>query len=238
MSLEVPSTFKMFGLTFTSVNMISATLAAIIVFLVIFALSRNLQLRPTKRQNVLEWMADFTNGIVKGSIEGSNAKAFNLFAFVLFFFIFISNQLGLFIQVAWNGETYIKSPTADPIITLTLALISLTLAHFAGVMKFGFKKYFTNTYFKPFVWWLPISVFEEFTNFLTLGLRIFGNIFAGEMLLKLIANFAVPHGIIMMVAMAPFELAWQGFSVFLGSIQAFVFVTLTSVYISQKIQSE
>ncbi|XIF20437.1 MAG: F0F1 ATP synthase subunit A [Acetilactobacillus jinshanensis] len=208
-----------------------------IVFFDGYALSRNLQVKPTTiKQNVFEWMANFTNGMVKGTMNGDDAPKFNLYAFTLFFFIFVANQLGMLLQVKLpNGVTYVKSPTSDPVVTLTLALMSLMLAHFAGIMKFGFKKYFSNTYFKPFKVWLPISVFGEFTNFLTLGLRLFGNIFAGELLLKVIGNFAFSHGALTLIAGAPLGIIWQGFSVFIGSIQAFVFVILSSVYISQKL---
>ncbi|MCK8623975.1 F0F1 ATP synthase subunit A [Apilactobacillus xinyiensis] len=232
------STFKLFGLTFNVGNMISVFVTSVVVFLLMFFLSRKLRLVPTGKQNALEMMADFTNNIVKGSLDKDTSRAFSLYAFVLFFFILISNQLGLFIQLTYNDVSYVKSPTADPIVTMTLALMTLMLAHFAGVSKFGFKGYFSNTYLKPFKVWLPLSIFEEFTNFLTLGLRLFGNIFAGEMLLSVIMNFAFSHGPITMVIAVPLTLIWQGFSVFLGSIQAFVFVTLTSVYISQKIEVE
>ncbi len=84
----------------------------------------------------------------------------------------------------------------------------------------------------------PIGVFTEFIDFLTLGLRIFGVIFAGEMLLKMIGGIAFSGGILNMVIAIPLALIWQGFSVFLGSIQAFVFVTLTTVYISHKVEDE
>ncbi len=82
---------------------------------------------------------------------------------------------------------------------------------------------------------LPVNIIEDFANFLTLGLRIFGNIFAGELLMSLIANMAFSHGPLTIIPGLLLELAWQGFSVFIGSIQAYVFVTLTTVYISRKI---
>lgn len=237
---EKYSTFKFLGLTFDRGNMVAGLVAAVLVFALIYYVSRNLQVKPTStRQNVFEWMADFTNGIVKGTINGNDAHKFNLFAFTLFFFIFVANQLGLFLHVAFTNQvTYVKSPTSDPVMTLTLALMSLMIAHFAGIMKFGFKKYFSNTYLQPFKVWLPISVFGEFTNFLTLGLRLFGNIFAGEMLMSVIAKFAFSHGVWTIIAGAPLGILWQAFSVFIGAIQAFVFVTLTSVYISQKLPAQ
>ena len=233
---ESISTFQFLGLTFNTANIISGLATAIIVFGLVFALSRNLKLKPTGKQNVLEMMMDFTNGIVKDSIEGSDAKNFGLYSFTLFLFIFVSNQIGLFLQIAWNDVSYLRSPTADPIVTLTFSLITMMMAHYSGVLKFGFKGYFKNTYLSPFKVWLPIGVFTEFIDFLTLGLRIYGVIFAGEMLLKMIGGIAFSGGITNMLVAIPIALLWQGFSLFLGSIQAFVFVTLTFVYISHKVE--
>ncbi|TPR12638.1 F0F1 ATP synthase subunit A [Apilactobacillus timberlakei] len=235
---EPVSTFKLFGLTFDIGNMVSLVVVAAIVFFFIFALSRKLQIQPTKKQNVLEMIVEYTNGLSTNSLSAKNAKPYGLYAFVLFVFLFISNQLGLFLEVAYNGVTYVKSPTSNPVVTMTLAVMALGLAHFAGVSKLGFKGYFSSTYLKPFKLWLPLNIFEEFANFLTLGLRLFGNIFAGELLLGMVSNLVVTHGVVMVIPGFILGMAWVGFSIFIGTIQSLVFVILTFVYISQKIQPE
>jgi len=217
---------------------VSASVVFLLVVALVYFTSRHLAMKPTKGQNFLEWLIDFTNGILKGSIPAGDVGKFGLWGFTLFLFLFLSNEIGLFIQVATrSGATIMRSPTSDPIATLTFSLMTMMIAQFAGVWKLGYKAHFAN-YMKPFVFWLPISIFEEFTNFLTLGLRIFGVIFSGEMLLGVIWNLAVSHGIVTMIVALPIEMAWQGFSAFLGAIQAFVFVTLSSVYISQKLEVE
>ncbi|GEO68682.1 F0F1 ATP synthase subunit A [Levilactobacillus acidifarinae] len=231
------STFQFLGLTFSTANVVSGLVVFLLVVAIVFFTSRHLAMKPTKGQNFLEWLIEFTNGILKGSIPSNEVSGFGLYGFTLFLFLFLSNQLGLFIQLTFHNATIVRSPTSDPIVTLTFSLMTLMLAQFAGVQKLGYKKHFTN-YLKPFVFWLPISIFEEFTNFLTLGLRIFGVIFSGEMLLKLIWGLATSHGIATMIVAVPIEMVWQGFSAFLGAIQAFVFVTLSSVYISQKLEVE
>ncbi|CAM3024256.1 F0F1 ATP synthase subunit A [Lactiplantibacillus plajomi] len=231
-------TVKFLGLTFNIANDLSVLLTCVIVFLFVFLLSRHIALKPKGGQNVLEWLIEFTNGIVKGSIKGSDASHFGLYAFTLFLFIFVANQLGLFIHVQVGEFTYLKSPTADPIVTLTLSFMTVALAHAAGVQKNGMKGYL-KSYTAPFLVFLPINIFEQFTDFLTLGLRLFGNIFAGEMLLNKVAGLATGSGGWFSYVYAfPIEFLWQGFSVFIGSVQAFVFVTLTSVYISQKVSPE
>ncbi|GAJ26052.1 ATP synthase A chain [Liquorilactobacillus sucicola DSM 21376 = JCM 15457] len=229
---------KLFGIPFNLSNDIPGLITAVIVFFLLFWLSRSIQLRPNKRQNVIEWLIDFTNGIVKGVMPDEEGKRFGLLAFTLFVFIFIANQLGLMLQLTANDKSYISSPTSNAMTTLSLAFMVLMLAHFLGVKKFGFKGYFKNTYLSPIPFLFPLSVLEEFTNFLTLALRLYGNIYSGEVLLKLIYKLATSFGIASFIPAIPLELIWQGFSVFIGSIQAYVFVTLTMVYISQKVEKE
>lgn len=229
---------KLFGLSFNVGNCVAGLVTAIIVCAVLIWLSRNLQMKPTGKQNILEWIVDFTNGIVKSAIPDAQGNNYGLFAFVLFVFIFVANQLGLIIQFVIGDVTYVKSPTASPMTTLTLAFMVLVITHLAGVIRFGFKGYFKNSFLSPYPALFPIKLMEQFTNFITLALRLYGNIYAGEVLLKLIFQLAQSHGLLTFIPAIPLELIWQGFSVFIGSIQAYVFVTLTMVYISQKVEKE
>lgn len=83
----------------------------------------------------------------------------------------------------------------------------------------------------------PLKVIEEFANTLTLGLRLFGNIYAGEILLGLLAKLGGATFLGALGALVPM-LAWMGFSVFVGSIQAFIFVMLTMVYMAHKVSHD
>jgi F-type H+-transporting ATPase subunit a len=75
-----------------------------------------------------------------------------------------------------------------------------------------------------------MNIIEQFSKLLTLGLRLFGNIFAGEVMISVILKASF-FGIIPLIA-------WQGFSIFIGTIQAFIFTTLTMVYLSQNMKHE
>lgn len=236
MSGGTPSTFEFLGLTFNVGNMISILIACAVVLGLVYALSRHLTMKPGKGQNVLEYAVDFTNGIVNSSIPGKTSKTLGLWGFTLFMFIIIANLEGFFLHIDVSGVAFVKSPTSDPVVTMTLSLMTMTLAQFLGIRKLGYKGHFEN-YLKPFVFFLPINLFEEFTNFLTLGLRLFGNILSGEMLLGIIVNMA-HGGPVIWIGAFILELVWTGFSVFIGCIQAYVFVTLSSVYISRKIELE
>ncbi|SCC00298.1 F0F1 ATP synthase subunit A [Weissella bombi] len=234
--MEKTATFSIAGLTFDWNVVISTLVVVAVVFLLALWTSRKLVLKPAgkSKQNMLEWVIDFTNNIVDGSLPNKTGNGLKFFIFSLFLFIFVGNQLGVAFTVAVNGDTFLNSPTANPLVTMTLALIAISIAHFLGVEKQGFKNYFKSVYLSPFSVLLPLNLIEQFTSFLTLGLRLFGNIFAGEMVLSLLWQLAQSAGVVSFVPAFVLTIIWQAFSLFIGAIQAFVFVTLTTVYVSEK----
>jgi F-type H+-transporting ATPase subunit a len=100
----------------------------------------------------------------------------------------------------------------------------------------GFSEY-GKEFFKPMSFMFPLKIIEEFANTLTLGLRLYGNIYAGEILLGLLAGLGA-SGIFGALGAAVPMLVWQGFSIFVGAIQAFIFTMLTMVYISHKVSND
>src|SRR5699024_3688969 len=138
----------------------------------------------------------------------------------------VSNLMGVATLAVFGDELWWKSPTSDPGVTLALSTMVILLTHFYGIKIRGMKSY-TKSYFQPVSFLFPIKIIEEFSNTLTLGLRLFGNIYAGEVLLGLLAGATFSAwGFLSWVPL----LAWQGFSVFIGGIQAFIFTMLTMVY--------
>jgi F-type H+-transporting ATPase subunit a len=196
-------------------------------------------MKPKGKQNVLEFIVDFVRGIVSDNIPKKEVNDYHLLGFTFFMFVLVSNILGLVTKVViFPDEISLwKSPTADPLVTLTLALIAIALTHYYGVKKQGVKGYFVNSFMKPTAILLPIKIIEEFTNVLTLGLRLYGNIFAGEILLTLIAQLGASSPTKFVLAL-PLEVVWQTFSLFIGAVQAFIFVTLMMVYLSHKVEAE
>lgn len=237
--MEKSFVFKFMGLNFDLTGIIGSTLMALAVFLICFWLARKVEMKPNKRQNVFEYLLDFTNGIVKDNVSDVDAQNhLSLYAFVLFLFIWFMNQLGMFLEVKVDDWVFVKSPTADPVATMSFAMMTLLLSFTFGVQRFGVGGYLKN-YTQPVGFMLPINIIEEFTNFLTLSLRLYGNIYAGEVLLTLIGNdLAHAGGPFTLILAAPLAMIWQGFSVFIGSIQAYVFVTLSMVYIGKKVTTE
>ena len=237
--MEKSFVFKFMGLNFDLTGIIGSTLMALAVFLICLWLARKVEMKPNKRQNVFEYLLDFTNGIVKDNVSDVDAqKHLSLYALVLFLFIWFMNQLGMFMEVKVDDWVFIKSPTADPVATMSFAMMTLLLSFTFGVQRFGVGGHLKN-YTQPVGFMLPINIIEEFTNFLTLSLRLYGNIYAGEVLLTLIGNdLAHAGGPFTLILAAPLAMIWQGFSVFIGSIQAYVFVTLSMVYIGKKVTTE
>lgn len=224
------------GLNFNMANILMITIASLIVFILAVVSTRQLAMKPTGLQNFLEWVMDFVKGIIKNNMDWNTGGRFLILGMTLIMYIFVSNMLGLPFAIVLGGELWWKSPTADPAITLTLAIMVMGLSHYYGIKMRGGKHY-AKTYVSPMGFLFPLKIIEEFANTLTLGLRLYGNIFAGELLLGLLAGLGSSGVGGAIGAILPM-LAWQGFSVFVGSIQAFIFTMLTMVYISHKVSAD
>ena len=227
---------NVFGIPWLSVNLANV-LMIIVTSAIVFILSvlgaRKLQMKPTGAQNVMEWILEFIKGIVNDTMDWKTGKRFLPLAITLFSFILIANMLGVITTIIYEGEVWWTSPTADPGIVLTLSSLVIVLSHYYGIKLRGTGHY-VKSYFTP-VWFLfPIKLIEEFANTLTLGLRLFGNIFAGGVLLTLLVGLTT-SGIIGFIGGAIPYLAWLGFSIFIGAIQAFIFTMLSMVYIGHKV---
>lgn len=227
---------QVFGLWFNLSNVMMLIIAAVIVFLIAFIATRNLKLKPTGMQNFMEWIMDFVKGIIKSNMDWRDGGRFHVLGITLLMFIFVSNMLGLPFSIYVYEELWWKSPTADPTVTMTLAATIIILSHYYGIKQKGLKNYGAD-YLKPMPFLFPLKIIEEFANTLTLGLRLYGNIFAGEILLGLLAGLGGASIFGFAAAALPL-MAWQGFSIFIGAIQAFIFVMLTMVYISHKVADD
>ncbi|RLK64189.1 ATP synthase F0 subunit A [Atopobacter sp. AH10] len=222
-----------------SANVVLASLGSVaIAFFVMFFLSRRISLVPGRRQALLEMIVDFTNKIVGSAMDEKLGLPYRFFTFVLFIYIAVNNIIGLSMIIVYKGFSFWGSPTANAIVCLGLSAMVILLSHYKAVEKFGFRAYFKNTFLSPMPGMFPIKLIEEFTNTLTLGLRLYGNIYAGEILLSLIAMFATSSGLTRGILAVPLAMIWMGFSTFIGFIQAFVFSTLSNVYISHKLEVE
>jgi F-type H+-transporting ATPase subunit a len=229
--------FEFMGLWFNGANMLMITVASLIVFLIAVLSTRKLAMKPTGMQNFFEWVMDFVKGIINSTMDWKDGGRFHILGITLIMYVFVSNMLGLPFAIVVDEKLWWKSPTADPIITLTLAVMVLALSHYYGVKLKGVKGY-AEGFFSPMKFLFPLKIIEEFANTLTLGLRLYGNIFAGELLLSLLATGLAHQGIAGTIAAIPLTLVWQGFSIFVGTIQAYIFTMLTMVYLAHKVSHD
>lgn len=231
--------FKIGPIWFDGTVILMTLLTCIIVFAVVFICTRKLTLKPSGKQNAIEYVIDFVRGIISDQLPKEQINNYSLLGFTLFLFVLVSNEIGLVTKIVTKDEISLwKSPTADPFVTLSLAMMVIALTHYFGVKELGLKSYFKNSFLSPVGIIFPIKILEEFTNVISLGLRLYGNIFAGEVLLGLIVSMVNNLGWIALPLAIPLEMVWTGFSLFIGGIQAYVFVTLTMVFLSHKIELE
>ncbi|MCQ6279887.1 F0F1 ATP synthase subunit A [Bacillus sp. EB600] len=224
------------GLYFNLANILMITVASVIVFIIAVLSTRKMAMKPTGMQNFFEWVMDFVKGIINSTMDWKEGGRFQILGITLIMYIFVSNMLGLPFNIVIDDKLWWKSPTADPVITMTLSVMVVVLSHFYGIKLRGVKAY-GKTFFSPMGFLFPLKIIEEFANTLTLGLRLYGNIYAGELLLSLLAG-GLATGVVGTIAAVPLTLAWQGFSIFVGTIQSYIFTMLTMVYLSHKVSSD
>jgi F-type H+-transporting ATPase subunit a len=156
---------------------------------------------------------------------GEKTRRFVPLVVTLFFFILIANWLEMIpSQPHDTGYQYLPAPTGDVNMTYALALLVIVLVHVSSVRARGIKGYVKH-YFQPYKALFPINLIEEIAKPVTLALRLFGNIFAGGLMLILFAGlfsaFIVPLP----------DVVWKLFDgLFVGPIQAFIFSLLTILY--------
>ena len=201
--------------------------------------------KPGKMQNVLEWIVDFVKKLVSDNMDYEQGRPILGYLITLILFVFFSNILGLIPNFTFNlfehfhiefaqlnkifeGQ-FLASPTADINITMALALLSIFLVVYQGVKTKGL--HYFHHFIEPYKELVILNILDLLAKPLTLAFRLFGNIFAGEILLKVILMLP---GIWVLPGIFPSTI-WLGFSVFVGAIQAYVFTVLTTAYVAQAV---
>ena len=197
---------------------------------------------PSGTVSAVEMIVSFVDNTVKNTFHGRNPVIAPL-ALTIFVWVFFMNLMDL-VPVDLVPETlkmvgveYQKIvPSTDPNVTMGLALgvFILMLYYSITVKGFGFIKELTLSPFNHPVF-IPVNLFMEVVGLLakpfSLGLRLFGNMYAGEMIFILIASL-FSAGIVWMLPAAFMQVAWAIFHVLIITLQAFIFMVLTIVYLS------
>jgi len=142
----------------------------------------------------------------------------------IFFLVLVADWLEILPGIFHNTD-YIPSPSADVNLCYALGILVFVLTTAASIRVKGIGGYFAHYFRKPLVMF-PIHIIEELAKPLTLGLRLFGNLFAGGIMIALLISFPLK----LSLASVVFTLIWKPFDMFIGVIQAFIFALLTILY--------
>ena len=194
-------------------------LTSVLVLLFAIVATRSLKVVPTSRWQVfIEMIVGALLEQAEGTMGAKGRKLLGPMFITLFLYLLFGNWLGLI-------PGGFISPTSDINCTLGLALMIILLVNVLGIMNKGIVGHFSH-FFKPNIIFLPINIIEEIAKPVTLAARLFGNIFAGEILLWVL-NMLVPYLV---------PTLWLGFSIFVGVIQAFVFTIMSMSYLANSLQ--
>jgi F-type H+-transporting ATPase subunit a len=221
------------GLPITNSLLMSWVVMAMLI-LVAWLVGRSLSLKPGKIQNFFEWLMEYMLFMME-QIFGSKTLSKRYFPLVATIFVFILciNMLEFFplvgpaLYLNQGGEHVglFHTPSADLNFTLALAIISFFVIEFSGVLTLGVLKYgskFINI--KGGAMMFAVGLLEVIGNLarlISFSFRLFGAIFAGEVLVMVITHF-LPY-----IASAPL----MGFELFVGLLQAGIFAILTMAFI-------
>ncbi|HET7030702.1 MAG TPA: F0F1 ATP synthase subunit A [Candidatus Limnocylindrales bacterium] len=215
--------------TFTiSATILTTWIVMAIVLVGLLLATRGLTMQPNRVQNFVEWVTESMGGFA-ASFGGPEARRYVPLFLGLFAFIIVSNWVGL-IPLAGRLE-FLRAPTSDVNVTFGLALVSFVTFHYEGIRALGLRtylgKFFNVSGFKrgAFDGFVDLFVgllefFLEFFKPLTLALRLFANVYGGELVLGVMTA--------LFIALAP--IAFLGLELFVGFMQALVFATLTVVF--------
>ena len=211
-------------------SMVGAVLGAALLFLGMLFIFRRRAMVPGGVQNFVEFLFEFLANVVRGQ-GGSRWRTALPLIMSIFLFILVANWLGLLPGVGTIGyyhETehgervlvpFVRAAGADLNFTLGLAIVSFVTFIGLGVRVNGVGGYLKELA-NP--WYIaPIHVISELSRLISLSMRLFGNVFAGEVLLVVIATIA-PIAIF----------AFLGLELIFGAVQALVFALLTMTYIA------
>jgi F-type H+-transporting ATPase subunit a len=245
----------------------SIALGALFIFVFKMAIPKTTDSNsaPTGAQNFVEMCIEFVEDNVQSLFGSIKNTLIAPLALTVFVWILLMNLMDLvpvdFLPVLaghlaylFAGESveWIKSPesfyfkvvpTTDPNITLGMAFAVFILTIYYSITVKGAKAFIAELTLHPFGKWLiPVNFVLEMVNFIakpiSLGLRLFGNLYAGEMIFILIALMLFFSSIPIGILGFGLHLVWALFHILIVALQAFIFMALTIAYLSMAHETE
>ena len=183
-----------------------------------YLIGRNLRLRPGLVQNMLEWIVEAIEKLIREMVGVEDTAIFLPVVGTLAFFIGTANLIGLL--------PGLKSPTPDINTPLAMALVVFFSVPYFGIRMRGLWGYLKH-YVEPIFLMLPIEIASEIARTFSLTFRLFGNIMGEEIIISIL--------FIIMPLFVPVPVML--FSIFTGLLQAYIFTLLTCVYIGGAVKA-
>ena len=215
---------------------------------------------PSGIQNFVEMCIEFVNENVQSIFTSAKNNLIGPMALTVLVWVFLMNLMDLVPvdylptlagkvaeatgMVENSKDAYFKVvPTTDPNITLGMALAVFVLIIFYSIKIKGLKGFLAELTLHPFgKWMMPVNLVLEGVNLIakpiSLGLRVFGNLYAGEMIFILIALMLTFSSISIGLLGVGLHLIWALFHILILALQAFIFMVLTIVYLAMAHETE
>lgn len=204
------------------------TVASVTMFLTLSMRGRALV--PGRWQSMAEMSYEFIAGLLRDNV-GTEGRRFFPFVFTLFMFILFANMLGLM--------PYSFTITSHIIVTFILAMVVFIGVTVVGIVRHGVKFF---SYFVPsgvpvavLPLMIPIEIISYLSRPISLSVRLFANMTAGHIMMKVFAGFVIPLGIFGGWAPLGVDVLLVGFEFLVAFLQAYVFTVLTCLYLHDAI---
>jgi F-type H+-transporting ATPase subunit a len=183
---------------------------------------------PSKLQLFYEMVTEQIRELTD-SVIGPEGRQFVPLALTLFLFILVCNWIEVI--PSGHGPDWLPAPTSDINLPLAMALTVFVWSNAKAFKNRGFVGYWKH-FAQPYGLMTPINLIEEITKPVTMTFRLFGNIFAGGLMVFVMVALLPPY-----VYFFP-EMGWKLFDMFIGAIQAFIFALLTIMYMGMAMSKE
>jgi F-type H+-transporting ATPase subunit a len=193
----------------------------VIGFTLLFALlaTRSRKMVPGAWQMIAELLVQMFKELVRDALGDAYEERYFPLICALFIFLLLCNWIGI--------VPGLEEPTKDLNTTLGLGLMGFVIAHGTAIKVKGLKTYIKE-YFEPMFFLAPLNVVGEIAKVISISFRLFGNIMGGSIIILVVSH------LIWGLLLPPFLYGF--FGLFVGTVQAFVFMMLTLVYISVQIR--
>ncbi|WP_243453670.1 F0F1 ATP synthase subunit A [Sandaracinobacteroides saxicola] len=224
-----------YDVSFTNASMFMA-IALLLILGLMWMGTRNAALVPNRWQAAVETLHEFIGGMVHENI-GPKGRKFVPFIFSLFIFVLVANMIGL--------VPFTFTVTSHIAVTFAFAALIFVICIVVGVVRHGF--HFLSLFVPANTPWVllllivPIEIISFLSRPLTLAIRLFANMTAGHILLKVFAGFVISLGTAggLLALLSPLPLvmtvAFYGLELIVAVVQAYVFALLTCIYLNDSI---